>query len=104
MSKKFTRAMFEVLKESARTACPVLPVQKLEEFTCGKLTGIAVGTALVFKRLAEAGYLVDSQMEELDCLLSNRDVEAVRQERIYQQELQENMTALEEGIKPETQE
>lgn len=91
------KRLMTICRDLARNASPVLPTQKLEEFTIGKMSGVAIGTAIVFKVLSQEGYLTEEQLETLDCILSNRDVEAVRAERAEAEELNKQMEALAEA-------
>lgn len=90
------KRLFTILKEQARVASPVLPTQKLEEFTIGKMSGIAIGTAILFQRLNEEEWITPEQLETLDCILSNRTVEDVRAERAEQEEMNRKMQELEQ--------
>lgn len=98
MSRIGKKELFKTLETAARMACPVLPIQKLEEFTCGKLVGMAMGTGILFKMLRDEGILSDLDYDKLDCLLSNRTLEDVMAERKAQEEMKAQMEALEKGI------
>jgi len=102
MSRINKKTLISILEKASRGSCPVLPMQKLEEFTNGKLVGMAMGTGILLKMFVEEEIITEGEYDRLNSVLSNRDIEDVLRERQDAKDLEEEMRKLEEGLEDPT--